>query len=82
MGYGKFSSELVRLTQQAPCAPPNRGMTREFPALDGTSAIDGSATPRFPPSRTSYVALLEKEGEKLRRGRAPRRPRAAIAATA
>ena len=63
IGYGKFSSELVRLTQQAPAlAEARRG--REFPELDGTSAIADPDAP-VPTLEDRFVSLLEQEGEKF-----------------
>ena len=60
VGYGKFPSELVRLTQLAPVlAEPRQG--REFPALSGETAIEDADAP-VPALDSQYVELLEKEG--------------------
>jgi hypothetical protein len=60
VGYGKFPSELVRLTQLAPALAGLR-QGREFPALAGESAIDDPDAP-VPALDARYVELLEKEG--------------------
>jgi len=63
IGYGKFPSELVRLTQQAPVlAEARRG--REFPDLDGIAPIEDPDAP-VPALDEQYVGLLDKEGEKF-----------------
>jgi hypothetical protein len=60
VGYGKFPSELVRLTQLAPAlADARRG--REFPALLGESAIEDHEAP-VPALDARYLELFEKEG--------------------
>ena len=60
VGYGKFPSELVRLTQLAPVlAEPRRD--REFPALSGETAIEDADAP-VPALDPRYVELFEKEG--------------------
>lgn len=63
IGYGKFPSELVRLTQQAPVLAEARA-SREFPELDGTAAIDDTDAP-VPALDAKYVGLLEQEGDKF-----------------
>jgi hypothetical protein len=63
IGYGKFPSELVRLTQQAPVLAEAR-VSREFPELDGTSPIEDPDAP-VPSLEAKYVSLLEQEGEKF-----------------
>jgi hypothetical protein len=63
IGYGKFPSELVRLTQQAPVLAEARA-SREFPAPDGTAAIDDPDAP-IPALDAKYISLLEQEGEKF-----------------
>ncbi len=60
VGYGKFPSELVRLTQLAPAlAEPRQG--REFPALSGEAAIEDADAP-VPALDPHYAGLFEKEG--------------------
>ena len=60
VGYGKFPSELVRLTQLAPAlAEPRQG--REFPGLSGDAAIEDRDAP-VPALDARYVELFEKEG--------------------
>jgi hypothetical protein len=63
IGYGKFPSELVRLTQQAPVLAAAR-KDREFPELDGTAAIEDPDAP-VAALEDRYVGLLEKEGDKF-----------------
>jgi len=63
VGYGKFPSELVRLTQLVPAlAEPRQG--REFPALSGEMAIEDDDAP-VPALDACYVELLEKEGDRF-----------------
>jgi hypothetical protein len=63
VGYGKFPSELVRLTQLVPAlAEPRQG--REFPALSGETAIEDADAP-VPALDARYVELLEKEGDRF-----------------
>lgn len=63
VGYGKFPSELVRLTQLAPALAEAR-RTREYPALDGASPIEDAQAP-VPTLDPRYVDLLDKEGERF-----------------
>ena len=63
IGYGKFPSELVRLTQQAPVLAEAR-VSREFPELDGTSPIEDPDAP-VAALDAKYISLLEQEGEKF-----------------
>ena len=63
VGYGKFPSELVRLTQQAPVLAEARASV-EFPELDAKAAIDDPDAP-VPALDPKYDSLLEQEGEKF-----------------
>jgi hypothetical protein len=63
IGYGKFPSELVRLTQLAPALAGPR-QDREYPALDGTAPIEDADAP-VPALEPRYVELLEKEGDRF-----------------
>jgi hypothetical protein len=60
VGYGKFPSELVRLTQQAPVLAEAR-RAREYPEVSPLRPI---VDPDFevPALEEVYVALLEREG--------------------
>lgn len=63
VGYGKWPSELVRLTQLAPALAQVRS-GREFPPLDAGTAVADPDQP-IPALDPRFASLLEQEGERF-----------------
>lgn len=63
IGYGKFPSELARLTQLAPALVDAR-RAREYPKNSGEAPIEDPHAP-VPALDARYVALYEQEGERF-----------------
>ncbi len=63
VGYGKWTSELVRLTQKTPTLAAARA-EREYPTIDLAHPLADPDSP-VPVLDPRYAALLEKEGERF-----------------